>query len=241
MTQEALQRFFPADLHHVEGLHREIARHLPDEGRVLDLGCGANAALAPYRTPRREVWGTDFQAHSHLQSPEWFRLLPACGAISFPARHFDLVTSVMVLEHVADPFAFLREVQRVLRPGGVFVGHTISAGHYVTWIRRAFGLLPHAVSQAVVQRLYGRPCEDPFPAYYRLNSERSLRRASAHAGLTLVGVQRYADPGYFRFTRLTQGLAVRADWAMEKLGAGWGRLYLTATMRNDAEAQARAA
>src|SRR5262245_52345915 len=98
MTQEALRRFFPADLHHVEGLHREIGRHLPDEGRVLDLGCGVNADLAGYRTARREVWGTDFHAHSHLQHADWFRRLPRDGAIPFPARHFDLVTSVMVLE-----------------------------------------------------------------------------------------------------------------------------------------------
>jgi SAM-dependent methyltransferase len=234
MTPEALRRYFPDDLHHVEGFHREVAAHLPQTGRVLDLGCGANAELAPYRTATREVWGADFQAHSQLQHAIWFRQLGRDGGIPFPAGHFDLVTSVMVLEHVRDPAAFLREVARVLRPGGAFVGHTVSGEHYVTWVRRAFGLLPHSVTQAVVWRLYGRACEDTFPVFYRLNGERAIRRAGRPAGLSLVGLRRYADPGYLRFSRLTQALAVMADWSLEKVGAGLGRLYLTVTLRKEA-------
>lgn len=237
MTQDALKRYFPSDLHHVEGFHQEIERYLPSQGRVLDLGCGVNAELARYRTAEREVWGADFQVHSQMQHREWFRLLDQQGAIPFPDDHFDLIASVMVLEHVEAPVAFLREIARVLRPGGKFLGHTISGQHYVTWIRRGFSLMPHVVSQLVVRGLYGRACEDTFPAYYRLNSERAVRQASEPVGLSVVRLQRYADPGYFRFTRLTQTLAVLADWSLEKLAGGWGRLYLTVTLEKVAASQ----
>jgi SAM-dependent methyltransferase len=233
LTQTLLKRFFPADAHHVDGLHRELAARRPQHGRILDLGCGVNTDLAAYRSPICEVWGTDFQAHPNLQHVEWFRLLRPDGAIPFPDRYFDLVAAVMVLEHVADPVVFLSEAARVLRPGGCFVGHTISGSHYVTWIRRIIGLFPHSLNQLLVRRLYGRPCEDTFPAYYRLNREGAIRRACPEAGLRLVRIQRYADPGYFRFWSALQSLAVLLDWSLEQVAAGWGRLYFTATLQKE--------
>lgn len=235
MARSLLQWLFPADLHHVAGLQKEIRARLPDLGRVLDLGCGSNADLAPYRSPGREVWGTDFQTHSELRHAEWFRPLGPDGRIPFPDGWFDAVVSIMVLEHVADPPSFFAEVGRILRPGGVFIGHTISGAHYVTVIRRLIGLLPHSFNQALVHRLYGRPCEDTFPAYYRLNRERQIDRASRPCGLTRVGLERYADPHYFGFSRVLKGAATLADWSLEKLGAGRGRLYFTVTLRKDGD------
>jgi SAM-dependent methyltransferase len=241
MTREALQRFFPADVHHEVGFHRAVEAYLPYSGRILDLGCGANEEMARYREPEREVWGADFQTHSHLRHPEWFRLLGPDGSIPFPDGHFDIVSAVMVLEHVADPARFLSEAARVLKPGGVFVGHTVSAAHYVTWVRRAFGLLPHVAIQSLVRKLYGRACEDTFPALYRMNSERSLRRACSPAGLSLEAVRRYECPCYFRFSRAARHLATMADWALEQLRPGWGRLYLTVTLRKPAHTAREAA
>ncbi|MFO0879650.1 MAG: class I SAM-dependent methyltransferase [Gemmataceae bacterium] len=231
MSDELLHHLFPTDLHHVSGLHSEIKSHLPVQGRLLDLGCGSNREMARHRIAGREVWGADFQAHSALEHPEWFRLLGPSGKIPFPEGYFDVVTAVMVLEHVQHPALFLAEVARVLRPGGVFIGHTISGQHYVTWIRRLIGLMPPWVNQQLVKRLYGRPCEDTFPTYYRMNSARALSRLAEEAGLQMARVRRYADPGYFRFSRCLMNLAIRGDWWLEKWGAGLGRLYFTVVLR----------
>lgn len=233
--QDFIRRYFPSDDHHVSGLHHEIQLHLPQRGRILDLGCGINRDLAAYRTPTREVWGTDFQTHSELEHPEWFRPLDASGRIPFPDECFDLVTAVMVLEHVEKPVTFLTEVARVLRPGGVFIGHTISGNHYVTWIRRLIGLLPHSVNQRLVHRLYGRACEDTFPTFYRLNTDRAFRRGADQSGFLVERLRRYEDPGYFRFSSWLMRQAVRTDWLLERFRPGWGRLYLTATLRKSPE------
>ena len=42
-----------------------------------------------------------------------------------PENYFDVVTLWDVVEHLTDPAAELRNVHRVLKPGGVFAIHTI--------------------------------------------------------------------------------------------------------------------
>jgi SAM-dependent methyltransferase len=222
---------FPGERPHLAGLHDELEQRLPSTGAILDLGCGRNTFLAPFRSSRRAVWGTDFQAHSDLAHHEWFRRLHPNGCIPFADATFSLVTALFVLEHVCQPADFFGEVARVLRPGGYFVGHTISSRHYVTWIRRLLDFLPHAAIQELVHRLYGRRHEDTFPTCYRANSERDLHKACRASGLELRRIRRFADPCYFQFWQPAHILAVTLDWLLEKVGAGCGRLYFTVTLQ----------
>jgi SAM-dependent methyltransferase len=219
-------RFFPHDGDAVQGYHAALRRRLAVAQRVLDLGCGDNAALDQYRRPGREVWGVDRQRHPRLVSPEWFRLLSPAGRAPFPDAVFDLIASCWVLEHVAQPERFLAEVRRLLRPGGAFVALTINARHYVTWLTRCVQLLPHAVTQRVVRTLYGREPHDTFPTYYRLNAPGQLRRAARGAGLEVGEVVRFANADYFRFSPLLRRTAVVCDWLLERAAGGLGRLYL---------------
>lgn len=238
MTQEFYRRWFPNETHHVAGLYEEIDRALPVAGKLLDLGCGANHHLAQFRVLGREVWGADFERHPELQHEEWFRRLGPDASIPFGDAAFDMVMTNMVLEHVGDSALFFREVARVLKPGGVFVGHTISGLHYVTWVRRLIALLPHAWNQTLVKKLYLRECHDTFPTHYGLNTPEQLARAAQPFGLALVRVRRYACQGYFSFSPLLLHGAVLADWLCEKLIPGMGRIYLTAVLRKAAASDA---
>lgn len=225
------RRFFPRDEDAWVSFHRGLEGLLPRRGTVLDLGCGDNTELARYRTPRREVWGTDLQAHPHLQHPGWFRVLGGDGSIPFPDASFDVVTSLWVLEHVRQPNAFLAEIGRVLRPGGTFYSLTVNGSHYVTWLTRLIHLLPHRVTQRLVHRLYGRPHHDTFRTYYRMNSEPQVRRAARAAGLEVDGIARFANPDYFSFWKPLRTAAIVVDWALETLFPGLGRVYWVITLR----------
>jgi demethylmenaquinone methyltransferase/2-methoxy-6-polyprenyl-1,4-benzoquinol methylase len=100
------------------------------DARVLDLCCGTgDMAFALRRkagkSPARVV-GADF-SHAMLQRANTkFQTMPTppgwveADALSlpFPAAHFDLVTSAFGFRNLADYDAGLREILRVLRPGG---------------------------------------------------------------------------------------------------------------------------
>lgn len=92
--------------------------------RVLDLatGVGAMAGQLLERFPGIQLFGVDLRA-SQLASakrnhPQVHYVQADGAALPFPDDTFDRVHCSWLLEHVSQPVPILREVRRVLRPGG---------------------------------------------------------------------------------------------------------------------------
>ncbi len=101
------------------GLHAALVRLLPNlRGEILDVGCGTK----PYRAlvPANRYVGLDYDTPARRAAG--FADVFYAGS-RFPLRdgEFDGVLCTQVLEHVFTPDAFLNEINRVLRPGGVLV------------------------------------------------------------------------------------------------------------------------
>src|SRR5438309_3993017 len=95
-------------------------------GRVLDVGCGAGSVAKAVKRERGdlEVFGCDASRSAIAAagtSPDGvdFRLATA-ERLPFGDGELDFVWIFDVLEHVDDPEQVLREVARVLKPGGGF-------------------------------------------------------------------------------------------------------------------------
>jgi SAM-dependent methyltransferase len=100
-------------------LERGLARHRAQvRGRVLDIGCGTK----PYRRlfpAATQYVGTET---NRTFTPGSRADVSAFGeALPFRAGAFDAVVCTEVLEHVPEPSDFLREVFRVIAPGGVLL------------------------------------------------------------------------------------------------------------------------
>jgi SAM-dependent methyltransferase len=92
-------------------------------GRVLVDGCGVGMYLARLSKLAVQAVGLDIEHERTVEAHQESQQV-VCGAgerLPFPDGWFDLVLSHEVLEHVQDDQAAIREIVRVLRPGGRLV------------------------------------------------------------------------------------------------------------------------
>lgn len=105
-----------------------VERHGPCE-RALDFGCGGGAMLPFLARNARSVTGLDvdlapFQAVRELLGLPASVEVRGSGAATLaelPPASFGIVLALDVLEHVDDLPAVLRELARLLQPGGLLV------------------------------------------------------------------------------------------------------------------------
>jgi ubiquinone/menaquinone biosynthesis C-methylase UbiE len=105
---------------------------------ILDLGTGTGALLDDIssRSPHAVVVGAD-RSHGMVTRarPHHGRLVLDAMGLGCRSDSFDAVTMCFVLFHLPEPTAGLREVHRVLKPGGT-VG-TLTWGPNESWPARA--------------------------------------------------------------------------------------------------------
>jgi SAM-dependent methyltransferase len=95
----------------------------PDSA-ILDVGSGLGnlARRVAAAAPAGEVWGVEHSAaqlaRAAADRPNLHFVQADAHALPFPDGRFDVVYCRYLLEHVADPAGVLREMGRVLRPGG---------------------------------------------------------------------------------------------------------------------------
>jgi 2-polyprenyl-6-hydroxyphenyl methylase/3-demethylubiquinone-9 3-methyltransferase len=99
---------------------------------ALDVGCGAGLIAEPLARLGAAVTGIDAslpvidvaRAHAAAQG---LAIDYRVGEVTELKGSFDLITAMEVVEHVADPAAFLKALSRLLAPGGLLVLSTPNA------------------------------------------------------------------------------------------------------------------
>lgn len=163
-----------------------LALAAPQPGeQVLDVACGTGVvtlAMATAVGPGGSVLGVDLSARMVASAETRAQAAGISQArfdrmdaevLSLPAASFDLVVCALGLMYVPDAAAALREIYRVLRPGGRAV--------LAVWGERArcgwaslFGIVDAEVQSEVC------------PLFFRLGQGEALARSCAEAGFTVT-------------------------------------------------------
>jgi ubiquinone/menaquinone biosynthesis C-methylase UbiE len=96
--------------------------HVRAGTRVCDLGCGLEAAFLDYAADKvASGVGVDDQVESGVRG-RWQRVhADITKALPLGSEQFDHVVMLAVLEHLVEPELVLREVYRILAPGGSLI------------------------------------------------------------------------------------------------------------------------
>jgi len=140
-----------------------------DGKRVLDLGTGRGRLALMLASRAREVVGIDISEEMIRHARDagrgvenvQFELGDALK-LNYPAHHFDVVSSMGMFPYVKDVVPFLREINRVLQPGGPLAFSVCNAAEW------QYSAEAYTKAAGLVQRLRGRgapagePAESPL-------------------------------------------------------------------------------
>lgn len=108
--------------------------------RLLDVGCSAAFFLKLARDRKWEVQGVEVSDFGVKFTRDELKIPVFQGFLQdahFPDESFDAVFSSHVIEHVSDPVNLLKEMKRILRPGGALI--TVLPTQFSAPCHRFFG------------------------------------------------------------------------------------------------------
>lgn len=117
-------------------------KHLHYPGTILDVGCGAGFFLKLAKQTGYGTQGVELSGYAAGYAKDKLGLSVFHGELAdapFEKESFDIITLWHILEHVHDPWQFLRQVYRLLKPNGLLavevpnIGSLVARMAYVNW------------------------------------------------------------------------------------------------------------
>jgi 2-polyprenyl-3-methyl-5-hydroxy-6-metoxy-1,4-benzoquinol methylase len=118
-----------------------VASTLPVRGRALDLGAGPGAMGVKLRSLGFDVLSVDRDSKAYEGPPPFIvqDLNEPHFADAIGPNSFELIVAVEVIEHVESPINFLRNIAKLLAPGGCAVVTTPNVDSLPARLRFLFG------------------------------------------------------------------------------------------------------
>jgi SAM-dependent methyltransferase len=171
-----------------------LLEHIRPGLEWLDIGCGRQVVPDWVWSPEdagsllRDTNLTGLDMDAAIDEQPLLKRRLHCWADDIPVsdNSFDFVTANMVLEHVKEPGRVLREIWRVLRPGGSFLIHTPNLRFYLVQIARC---VPRCLKNRIVHWLEHREDRDIFPTCYRFNTPEKIEWYAVDSGFDVASLR----------------------------------------------------
>jgi SAM-dependent methyltransferase len=201
-------------------LARVLDLGLPPGAQILDAPCGAGDLTIARRDRGYQMVGADVDRGAAARLSDAFAAVDLSQPLPWPDRSFDAALSVEGVEHLENRHAYLRELARVLKPGGTLLLTT-----------------PNIVSLRSRVRFRGSGFfnQDPRPL------PESARHPLHHIGLMTFPDLRYAlHTSGFRITHVAH-THIKPVSYLYAVFVPWVWIYTTIAFRKERDAGQRAA
>lgn len=184
-------------------------------GRLLEVGCASGEFLRLAARAGFQVEGVEPDPHTSAQARQTPGLRVLTGTLTqagYPADSFDVVVLFHVLEHLDSPRQTVREIHRLIKPGGILAVETPNID--TIWFR----LLRSRWRQFI-------------PDHYYFFTPQTLGRLLHEAGFQLLQVRRVGKPLSVRLLvdrirRLNAPVGAKLSHLVRTLGLEHRTLYL---------------
>ncbi|MGE3706854.1 MAG: class I SAM-dependent methyltransferase [Vicinamibacterales bacterium] len=165
-----------------------VDRHAVARGRLVDVGCGTGTLF--------QVLGIQFRSYCGLDAVRYEAFPAAAGfhqvdldapAWPEPASTADVVVAVETIEHLENPWAFMRQLAALAVPGGLVIVTTPNQLSLLSLVT------------LLVKRRFSAFQDVHYPAHRTALLESDLRRAAEASGLDVLDVV-YSRHGRIPFT-----------------------------------------
>jgi len=182
---------------------------LGDDARILDCACGRGFYLNMIRhVSQCALAGLELEDEIIRKAQRNVGHLPGITltrgniyALPFPDNWFDGVILSEILEHIDDDVAGLREVQRVLKPGGV-VAITVPNANYPFW----WDPINKTLETLFRTRIRRGPLAGIWANHVRLYTRAQLHAAVERAGFVVEAERAFTHYSFPFIHNLVYGL-----------------------------------
>ncbi len=136
-----------------DGIHEKVIEYLSDKpkGRILDIPTGLGALAKKLSEMNFTVSCCDVDTSQFLAQPLKVDQGDLNGKIPYGDNEFDYVCFLEAIEHTENPYNAVRELARVLKPGGTLI---MSTPNYLNIERRLKFLVTGFFTKPVPQDMF---------------------------------------------------------------------------------------
>ncbi|MBD3244672.1 MAG: methyltransferase domain-containing protein [Candidatus Moranbacteria bacterium] len=165
---------------------------------ILDAGCGEKGLIESFNGQAKLIIGVDVDKKELRKNKIAQKKIAAdLKAIPLKNNSLDLVVCEFVLEHLNNPKPVIKEIFRVLKPGGGFVFITPNVVNPIMFLSK---ISPHRLHEFLLKNLLKKPTR-AHRTYYKANTLTRLKILAKIGGFERLKIVRAGNSEYLGFCK----------------------------------------